>query len=45
MLEHSRCDENQADPFDKLKPPFFLVDEVFDSLNDDQVKSTNGKYI
>lgn len=23
MLEHSRCDENQADPFDKLKPPFF----------------------
>lgn len=45
MLEHSRCDDNHGDTVDKLKLSFCSLDDVFDSLNDDQVKSANGKYI
>ena len=44
MLEHSRCDNNHGDPFDKSEPSVLSVDEVFDSLNDDQVKTASGKW-
>ena len=44
MLEHSRCDDNHGDQFDNSEPSVLSVDEVFDSLNDDQVKTASGKW-
>ena len=44
MLEHSRCENNHGHAYDKFQLSLPSVDEVFESLNDDQVKSANGKY-